>query len=115
MELRNEKDNSKKRILLDTYCEIKENITSMITQERLEMNKEKFNKSRKMFWKEKKRISKNPTLESLTIKDNNGMRQYEPEAIKEHTALYYENLYKSKLFETQPYHNIGDEHASEPA
>ena len=61
-------------------------------------------KSRNTFWKEKKKMSRNPVLESLIIKDEQGMRQYDPEKIKEHTAKYYENLYKKKDTTPHPYH-----------
>ena len=49
-------------------------------------------KSRTLFWKEKKKTARDPVLEALTIKDDTGLRQFQPETIKHHTALYYENL-----------------------
>ena len=41
----------------------------------------------------------------MIIKNDKGERQYHPESIKEETALYYENLYKRKIYDPQPYHH----------
>ena len=49
-------------------------------------------------------MSRNPAFESMVIKDAHGQRQYEPEAIKETHADYYEGLYKWKEFPYHPYH-----------
>ena len=57
-----------------------------------------------MFWNTKRKMSRNPAFESMVIKDANGQRQYEPEAIKEAYADYYESLYKWKEFPYHPYH-----------
>ena len=62
-------------------------------------------RSRTKFWNEKKRMTRNDTLESLVIKDINGMRQYNPEQIMEQTALYYENLYANQPYRPHPYHD----------
>ena len=61
-------------------------------------------KSRSTFWKEKRNITRNPLSTSQTIKNEKGERQYNPESIKEHTAQYYEHLYKKKPYDPQPYH-----------
>ena len=55
-------------------------------------------------WKEKK-IMRDSTLEALTIKNNKGERLYDPDSVKEHTAMYYENLYKGKEYTYHPYHD----------
>ena len=34
------------------------------------------------------------------------VKDYHPEAVKEHTARYYESLYTSKPFPYQPYHHM---------
>ena len=47
---------------------------------------------------------RDPVLEALTIKDDKGLRQFHPDAIQHHTALYYENLYREKPFPSRPYH-----------
>ena len=62
-------------------------------------------KSRNTFWKEKKRMIKDRTLESLVIRNEHGERQYDPMSIKEHTAKYYENLYKQREYKKHPYHD----------
>ena len=49
-------------------------------------------------------MSKNPVLESLIIKDDEGKRIYCPNQIKEVTAKYYENLYKDKKPPARPFH-----------
>ena len=49
-------------------------------------------------------MSRNPSLESLIIKDKTGNRIYAPEQIKEVTARYYETLYKNKNLPCRPYH-----------
>ena len=61
-------------------------------------------KTKTSFWKEKKKLSRDPVLQQLTIKDKNGLRQFQPESIKHHTALYYENLYSEKPYTPMPYH-----------
>ena len=61
-------------------------------------------KTKTSFWKEKKKISRDPVLQALTVKDEKGLRQFQPDAIKYHTALYYQNLYREKPFPTRPYH-----------
>ena len=62
-------------------------------------------KSRTSFWKEKRQITRNNTLDSLTVKDKEGNRKYDPEEIKECMAGYYEDLYKFKPKRPHPYHD----------
>ena len=103
--------------LIAKYKEAQSKVTEQIEIERFTITKEKFekiaaDKSRNSFWKEKKRLSRDPALDALTIKDSNGNRQFHPESIKKHTAMYYENLYQGKTHLPQPYHqevktNIG--------
>ena len=50
-------------------------------------------------------MSKNSTLDSLIIKNNEGIRQFNPDSIKEEAAKYYENLYREKPIIPDPYHN----------
>ena len=108
--IQSEKDNEKKQLLIDNYKQIQEVAKEQIKRERSEIIKRKFEKIKndntgKSLWKEKKLVTRNPALETLSIKDNNGQRQYLPEDIKKTTADYYENLYKEKLFPYHPYHN----------
>ena len=53
---------------------------------------------------EKKRITRDPVLEALTIKDASGNRQFHPDSVKKHTALYYEKLYHGISYILQPSH-----------
>ena len=48
------------------------------------------------FWRERKKLMKEPVKENLTVKDENGKRQIEPSKIMETMATYYENLYRIK-------------------
>ena len=91
------------------YKEKQEQIKSQMVHEKTVQIKGKFqkiigDKSRNSFWKEKRRVSRNPVLESLIIKDENGRRLFNPEEVKEGTASYYENLYKKCYVDPLPYH-----------
>ena len=108
-EIQKTKEKAEKETLIAEYKTIQMSITHQIVKEKTQILTEKFekianDKSRKLFWKEKKNISRNPALESLVVKDATGIRQYQPEAIKAATANYYENLYKMKFFPPHPYH-----------
>ena len=50
-------------------------------------------------------MSRDPALESLALKNDQGVRVYDPDSIKEHTALYFEGLYKAKPYDHHPYHS----------
>ena len=63
-------------------------------------------KTRLIFWKERKRMSRNQTNECLTVKDDRGERVHDPSDIKQTTARYYENLYAIKPTRTHPHHNV---------
>ena len=118
--LQNEKREKKKEIRTQTEPEIRNNLISqykeiqnrihsqMVTEKTLHIE-EKFNRiaadnSRTSFWKEKRKMTKNNTQDSLTVKDKNGNRKYDPEQIKECYATYYENLYSFKPKRPHPYH-----------
>ena len=119
-ELRDQKKDIKRKITMAEDCDVRqqlvlkhkdiqERITVQIEKERKVIIKQKIvnmasDPSKNTFWKEKKKLSRDATIDHLTIKDANGLRQFEPEAIKYHTALYYENLYKKKYFSPLPYH-----------
>ena len=49
-------------------------------------------------------MTKDATFDSLIVKDEDGNRLYDPEQIKDRTARYYEDLYKSKPRRPHPYH-----------
>ena len=104
-----ESDKVKKENLIKEYKILQEQIKSIIIQEKTVEIEEKFHKiatdnSRASFWREKRNLSKNPMLESLTIKDNQGHRVYSPQYFKEVTALYYEDLYRKKDLPTRDFH-----------
>ena len=44
-------------------------------------------------------------MDALTIKDEYGNRQFNPDSVKKHTVLYYEKLYQGKVHPPQPYHH----------
>ena len=109
IQISKQNDKPQKDDLISKYKAKQEQIKSQMAQEKTQQIETKFrkiiaDKSRNAFWKEKKRISKNPVLESLIIKDPNGRRLFNPEEVKEGTALYYENLYKENMVEPLPYH-----------
>ena len=60
--------------------------------------------SRNSFWKEKKRLTQNPVLESLIIKNEHGQRIFNPDEVKKGTAKYYQELYRKKDVPGHPYH-----------
>ena len=103
-------ENHDERIeLIRKYKEAQDKVTAQIEKERYEITKQKFeriaaDKSMNTFWKEKKRITRDPVLEALTIKDENGYRQFHPDSVKKHTAHYYEKLYQGQTHPPQPYH-----------
>ena len=61
-------------------------------------------KSKVIFWKEIKRIQRSETNESLTVKNENGERVYDPEEIKEAMANFYEKLYAKRQTRPHPHH-----------
>ena len=108
--IQNEKDIERKQPLVNEYKRIQEIAKEQIMKEKAEMIKRKFEKIKndktgKSLWKEKKIVTRNPALETLSIKNDRGERQYLPEDIKATTANYYENLYKKKYFPHHPYHH----------
>ena len=98
-----------KNRLICAYKDIQLQIREQMTNEKAELIEAKFmkiiaDKSQSTFWKEKKKLTKNPVLESLIIKDENGRRLFSPEEVKEGTAKYYQDLYAKKLILCRPYH-----------
>ena len=98
-----------KQELIVQYKNLQENIKNQIIKERTEKIQHKFikiseDKSQKTFWKTKREASKNPVLEAMIVKDENGNRVYSPGQIKEVTAGYYRDLYKKKEIVKRPLH-----------
>ena len=56
------------------------------------------------YWDEKRKQSRDPATDFLVVKNSEGVRQFHPDAIKETTACYYENLFKKKPVTFHPYH-----------
>ena len=108
-QIQKEADKTKKTALLNEYKEVQEKTKQVIVKERAEIINKKFEKmtqenDRNIMWKEKKIATRNPINEATIIKDLQGKRMFEPEMIKQHTAIHYENLYKNRPFEYHPYH-----------
>ena len=104
-----EPDKIKRFQLIGKYKELQEKTNEQVSIEQVHQTEIRFNRiindtTGKAFWKEKKNITRDPTLDMLTVKNNDGVRQYTPEGIKETTATYYENLYSKKSFPFHPYH-----------
>ena len=107
--IKTEKDYNTRGGFIGEYKEVQEKITLQIEKEKKEIMKQKLDKitsdkTKNSFWKEKKKMSRDPVLEALTIKDDKGLRHFQPDSIQHHTALYYENLYREKPFPARPYH-----------
>ena len=105
-----EQNHQSKEKLINEYKDVQEKTKEQIIIEKSEELKEKVEKitnepSRHTFWKEKKKITRNPAAECIIIKDKNGKRHFEPNSIKENIATYYEDLYKHKEYLYHPYHD----------
>ena len=118
-----------KKVLLQKYKEKQTELKEKIQQEqkqKLELRFEKMieSKNSDMFWKERKRMNRDVSLELLITKDENGKRLYDAEKNKENIARYYENLFSKQNKPHHPYHEqlkqrIGEilsdrEHEKEP-
>ena len=118
--LRKEKRLVKKRLdhnnddqqeTLNKYKKIQENLKNQILLERtrktnLRLKKMTQDKTKIIFWKERKRLNRNETNASLTVKNKSGERVYDPQAIKQTTADYYEDLYAKKTTRPHPHHDV---------
>ena len=105
-----EKKGPEKDALIDEYKSIQEKIHAQIITERTEMISKRFekiigDKSRKEFWEAKRKATQNPSHDSTVIKNDDGIRQFAPENIKETMALYYENLFKNGPIDYHSYHD----------
>ena len=108
-EINAEKIEDKKKSLIQKHKDLQEKTRDVLAREKTEEIREILQRiindtTGKMFWNTKRKMSRNSAFESMVIKDANGQRQYEPEAIKEAPADYYEGLYKWKDFPYHPYH-----------
>ena len=92
------------------FKEIQEQIRTQITYERTakiqaRLDKLSQDQTRNTFWRKRKKLMHEPIKNNLTIKDEEGNRQYSPTKIKETMANYYENLYKKKDSRWHPIHD----------
>ena len=104
-----EKNTEAKNNLIITYKEIQEKTRKQIVHEKTNTIKKKLenitqNSNQNALWKEKRRVLRNPTMECIIVKDNEGNRHYDPSSIKENIACYYEGLYSKKEYAYHPYH-----------
>ena len=109
-QLAQEKDKERRFVLVGKYKELQNETKEQVIKEQVYHTELKFNriandKTGKTFWKEKKNLTRDSILEMLTVKNDEGIRQYTPEGIKETTAKYYENLYSKNVFPYHPYHD----------
>ena len=107
--IQNEKDKDIKVDLIQSHKDLQERAKRLqIIDKTKEIEKklEKVinDKTNKALWQLKRTVTRNPTAESMVVKNSNGERQFNPEDIKEATANYYESLYKWKKFPPHPYH-----------
>ena len=87
--------------MIKSFKELQEKLKQQILKERAEkisakMTKLAQDKTRNSFWKERKKLQKEPIKDNLTVKDEEGIRQLSPPMIMETMATYYETLYKIK-------------------
>ena len=76
-DIKTEREYDTKGDLIKKYKEVQEKITTQINKEKKEIMKQKLqkiasDKTKTSFWKEKKKMTRNPALEALTIKDQKG-------------------------------------------
>ena len=107
--IQEEKNITLKNTLINAYKEVQEKSRKQIVIEKTNNIKDKLEKiangpNQNALWKEKKRVLRNPMMECMIVKDNEGKRQFEPNLIKENVASYYENLYSMKEYTFHPYH-----------
>ena len=96
---------------LSEYKLLQNKIKKQILQERTEKENEQLkkmtaDKTRVLFWKERKKLRRNQTNECLTVKNDKGNRIYDPETVKETIATYYEKLYAKKPVRGHAHHQI---------
>ena len=108
-DIQKEKDQLIKTTLTEKYKEVQQQLLDQLTQEKAEEISKKLEKitadgSMNLLWREKRLLTRNPTLEALVIKNDAGKRLYNPdETIDQHTH-YFKGLFKAKEFPYHPYH-----------
>ena len=79
---------------IQQYKEIQDEITKKIGEEKRQIVKQKLekiaaDKSKSSFWKEKKKMSRDPVLQALTIKDADSSNQKQSSTIQQCTTKTY--------------------------
>ena len=124
-ELRQEKRNIKKKFLqeqqpemrkvqLEKYKDLQIKIRQQIDKEQKEKVQLKFekmieSKSSDIFWKERKKMNRDTSMELLVTKNEEGDRLYDPEKNQENIARYYEKLFGKQNKPYHPYHDTTEE------
>ena len=88
---------------------VQEQLRQQILREKTEKTRNKLSAisrdaTKNSFWRERKKLKREPVKENLTVKDKNGTRQYSPKKIMNTMADYYEDLYKIKPTRIHPIH-----------
>ena len=97
-------------ILSAQYIKKRDEIRNQIAKEKTEKAEKTFqriikDRSGKLFWKEKRRMTQNKTLEFINTKNSDGERLYGAKANIENAATYFENLFKKKEIPFHEYHD----------
>ena len=95
------------RYQLTSECiKIQEDIKEEIAKEKREKIEGKLKEveDKNAFWRERKKMKKDQTLEWLITKDGNGKRIYGPEENKNNMATYYETLYMKQDVASHVHH-----------
>ena len=108
-EIQSEKNHDEKEKLKTKYREIQDKLLDCTVSQKTDEITRKFetlmeDKSRTLYWQATRQASRDPTLESLVVKNNAGERQFDPEGIKNTTADYFESLFKKIPVPPHPYH-----------
>ena len=108
-EIQQEVDMEKRKLLINHYKNLQEQTKEQLSKEKSTEITNTFeriiaDKTWRTFWKTKKTLVRNPTLDFLALKNDAGQRVTDPTEIVEVTAAYFENLYKAKIFPNHPYH-----------
>ena len=98
-----------KNLNINKLKNVQEQLRQQILRERTEKTKNRLSAisqdaTRNSFWRERKKLKREPVKENLTVKDTTGARQYSPKMIMDTMANYYENLYKIKPMRSHPIH-----------
>ena len=114
IEIQKEPNKEKRAPLINNYKNLQDQTKDQIANQKSSEIANSFqriitDKTWRTFWRTKKTIVRNPTLDFLALKNNTGQRVTDPNEMIEVTADYFENLYKAKPFPNHPYHQTIEE------